>query len=229
MIRFFLCLFPLFAISACRDVVNEKTKPMGRWQSTQFHIEVNPLSPEGVTLINIFNVIAVHMNQAVAQKFGKDDTGHLDIYRDYANAKRFYPNHWFTGSEDLQQFVHTIPSLIKQEGDTITPHVFDESGKVTHSKLGVALDEGAIWWPARPRVSFASETSPGTIELRPFPSLEPEYIVQLADDLRRVTEFMVEWIKREGTTLTKKQANELLKDIHTQLPKQSYLFPFALE
>ncbi len=193
----------------------ERAKEMPKWNSTQFHLSIDALSPQGLSILNILNDISPHASDAVTKKFDvvREDEGHLGIWQDYADSRRFSEHgRWFADAQSLKDFYAGIPRLIKVEKDV------DGNDQVlpdleTQSELGDGISEGTIWWFARPRTKL------GTIEWRSFPSLQPTSALMLARDVYALASYLRRILPKDRVV-----TREELPDIYAQLANQSFSY-----
>lgn len=193
----------------------EKAREMPKWNSTQFHLGLDVLSPQGISIMNILNDVSPYASAAVVKKFNVvGDEGHLGIWQEYADARRFSEQgRWFNSADELRDFYSAIPRLIRVERDASgTPHVFPDLQ--TPSQLGDTISEGTVWWFARPRVSL------GTLEWRPFPCLQPSSALMLAKDVYALVSLM-----RAILPVDRVVTKEELPSIYAKLAHESYLVP----
>jgi hypothetical protein len=170
-------------------------------------------------MINVLNDISPYSSDAVVKKFNVlGDEGHLGIWQDYADARRFSEHgRWFGSPAEMETFCAGIPRLIKVEKNADgVPEVLPDRKNPT--QLGDTISEGTIWWFARPRVSF------GTFEWRPFPSLQPSSVFNLAKDVYA----LVSLLKKElpaDRVITREELPDLYQRLRAQLGDAAYLVP----
>lgn len=149
------------------------------WNATHFHTGVvSVLSHESVVLLNVLNHIAPFARLQAIERFRViGAAGHLAIWTRFTKPERLPAPRWFPDADSMVALVESIPKLFVKTGD-------DEwkVGEGEMSKLGDAVSEGVLWWLARPRMSY------GTLEWRPFPSLRPEHVEELAGEMFRLLE-----------------------------------------
>lgn len=192
----------------------ERAREMTKWNSTQFHLGIDALTPQGLSILNILNDISPHASDAVVKKFNVvGDEGHLGIWQDYADSRRFSEHgRWFADAQSLKDFYAGIPRLIKIEknatgDDQVLPDL------KTPSQLGDSISEGTIWWFARPRTKL------GTIEWRPFPSLQPSSALQLAKDVYALASYLRKILPKDRVV-----TREELPGIYAELANQSFSY-----
>ena len=174
------------------------------WCSTQFHFGVpNVFSREAVLLANFLNNITPHARLAVIKRYGVTDTeGHLAIWRGWSAEHRAPSPRWFASPGEMERFVAGIPKVVTQKDGIWMP----AEGP---SRIGDLESEGTIWWLARPRGVYK------TVEWRPFPSLTPEQVVDLAADVHALVCSFWDYVEAHpsATWETREQAERLYRHL----------------
>ena len=193
----------------------QRAYEMPKWNSTQFHLGIDPMSPQGISIMNILNDISPYAAWAVTQKFQVvGEEGHLGIWQKYADSRRFSEHgRWFSDPEELKSFYGSVPRLIKVEKDAQgAEHVVPDLESM--SRHGDPISEGTIWWFARPRVAFS------TIEWRSFPSLQPSHVLVLAKDVHALAVLLKKELPQDRVVTP-----DEYPALYAKLAKLSYLVP----
>lgn len=145
--------------------------------STQVHVGVDPATIPGTALLNLWNHIGPYAAVKVRERYGVQDeaAGHCALWGGFADARRFPSARWFPSPEALKAHLAGIPRMVVSVGDD---WIVDLE---TPSVLGDMSAESTIWWIARPRGKLK------TVEVRPFPSLEPAHSACVAGDVQEIS------------------------------------------
>ncbi|HWO07632.1 MAG TPA: hypothetical protein VNM40_03560 [Candidatus Paceibacterota bacterium] len=178
--------------------------------STQVHVGIDPTTVAGTALLNFWNHIGPYAAVRVREIHGiaQEAAGHCALWSEFADPRRFPSQRWFTSPDEMRKYIAGIPKMLKQIGDE---WVVDLE---TPSELGDPDSESTIWWLARPRGKYK------TIEIRPFPSLEPKHSALVAGDVQKISEAFLNETHAEGFANPRE-----LRPVFTKLSGRFYMVP----
>lgn len=185
------------------------------WCATHYHIGVASMyEPSALLLLNVLNNSAPYARLRVVEKYGiQGAAGHLAIWQGWCERRSRVPApRWFDTVDQMIGFVSVIPRLVM-----LVNGVW-QLGDGTLSVLGSSESEGTLWWMARPRGAY------GTIEWRPFPSMRPEQVGMLADEVLGVARHFWEWIETNPYPDMRRDSADALR-LYRDLSRCSNLIP----
>lgn len=181
----------LRAVSLVHPVGWQKVLHMSDFSSLHVTIDLTPDSPEGVLVINYFNLVTPWFAQHIATVFEEDNTNHLDAWLGWMSREYLPdPERWLSNPQALVESFESLCSLVSadSEGKTSDGWCVDLEGR---KQWGRRSDEGSVWWFARPRKSYRSECSDGAVEIRIAPSMRPHRAVQVTHLISTVVDHLV--------------------------------------
>jgi len=169
------------------------------YSSLQFHFEIDPLSKEGLKVLNAINNLSpVIVSEAQSLVGIIPNERFYQAWQGWAKSERIPAYRLFESTEQLMEFWCSIPRLLYR----------DEQGNWwADTKTKPAYDDpfhcGTVWWDARPRFDL------GTIEVRMLDSMPPSAIPKVLD-------YMLNFIERvltgkEDRVLKQHDYNKLMK------------------
>lgn len=182
--------------------------------STQFHIGMpDVLTDECVRFLDLLNDIGPYARLQVVQRHRAVGTeGHLKIWHGWADEKRLPSPRRFGTAAELHRFLASVPKLlVRIDGKwrLAPPGAF--------SSLEDQESMGTIWWVARPRF-YGSPTGP-TIEWRPFPSMPPAAVGEIAGEVLLLARAYRDYMKAHPAAS--------MKALYASLAERTYLVPPA--
>lgn len=136
---------------------------MSRYWAYQLHVEIDPESQEGVTLLNWLNNWGPHIARSAADAFGQPGDRITRAWVGWGDPQRLPHYFWFESATELRDAWRRVPRVARKN----TCGLWVPDSRKSLPRLGDALHEGFVWWGARPRWSL------GTIEFRWCDSLSP--------------------------------------------------------
>lgn len=188
---------------------------VANWNSLQFHIDTDGLNPdEQVVFMDILTMAAPESRLRFNRRLAVNgDEGHLMCWQGWSPACYVPRPYTFGTFENLRTYLAKIPKLVTLQGGEWVP----ANGELT--AWGDPELEGVLWWLARMRAQF------GTIEWRPFPSVDPVHVPQLVDDVIALARAFRVSIAKNADALC---GNPIaIARIYTDLSETCWLIPRA--
>ena len=143
--------------------------------ATHFHLGVDPMSQEGLILLNALNWAAPVMAAAPNRRWGTQSSGRLRKWKGFAPAGLLPHPFRFHDQRELTIFIEQQPLLVRELEVVGNKH----SGKWEEAPEGARCSmqaphhwEGNLWWLVRPRFGK------GTVEVRFFPTVQCAWMVR---------------------------------------------------
>lgn len=144
----------------------------------------NPVGPDGLFIMNILNHVAPQIAAVAHDELGYGQ-GHLNMWRDFADPRRFtrYED-WFPDLYEFRQHFESINRFIVKQGDTFVPL------PGTLQRLGDRLDHGVWWHFVRPKPGWY-------MEARLLPSMGDEQLEVYGQSLLSIVELLLVWFHKQ--------------------------------
>lgn len=145
-----------------------------QWAALHVTMDCDPLSVEGVNLMNFLNLIGPYLVYHVCEENHIDNYGHHQVWTRFADPRRLPEYRWFSGPAEFVRFFTSIPKLVKPLGGGRYAPDLEHPQEVAERE-----DESNFWLFARPKASYRKGACPGAIEFRPLPSMPPPLVVKM--------------------------------------------------